>query len=46
MSDDPKDRSDPVLAEDVSAVADQLEALGADDAAATLYEAASRLERL
>lgn len=43
---DPEDRADPVLAEDVSAIADQLEALGADAAAATLYEAASRLEGL
>ena len=40
----PKNRSDAVLGEDVAAVASLLEELGADDPAATLYEAANRLE--
>lgn len=41
---DPTARSTPVLAEDVDAVADTLETLGADQAVATLREAAHRLD--
>lgn len=40
----PAERSTPVLAEDVAAIGDRLDALGAEDAARTLWEAAHRLD--
>ncbi|RZT87508.1 hypothetical protein EV383_4433 [Pseudonocardia sediminis] len=46
MTDDPAGRSHAVLAEDVAAIAEALVMLSADEPAATLVEAARRLDAL